>query len=52
MDNRELERALNAVSDKLDLVDVKLQEIEKKMAKLYEDADDLSKNLKTIRRIV
>lgn len=52
MDNRELERALNAISDKLDLVDVKLKEIERKMAKLYEDADDLSNNLKKIRSIV
>jgi hypothetical protein len=52
MDNRELERALFDVKDKLDKLDAKLYQIEIRMRKLEDDAIELRGGIKLAKHLV
>lgn len=52
MDNRELERALLDVQDKLDKLDAKLNQIEFKMRRLEDEAIELRGGIKLAKHLV
>ena len=51
MDNRELERALMAVKDKLDRLDVKLAQIEVQMKQLEEGTAEVRGGIKVVKAL-